>query len=258
MNLRKICLAVTGLAVCFLIMGPATGEIEGRGFVGKLGLEMSSSYVWRGINKSDDLVIAPTVAIEIDKPKISTRLWSNVNLSGSDSGELTEVHFTADWLIEFRDFGITIGGIYYNYATNVKYASLLHSIDDTAEAFARIEWLGGIDIIPSVTVYYDIDKVEGFYGEVGFEYAPPNYGNIEYGFSTSLGYASSDWNNYYFEINDSTFVNLNIKGYMRWPIDEHVFVTPYVAYSTVVDGDIQNKLSDEANLYAGVGVVMEF
>ncbi len=258
MNLRRTYSAVIGVVICFLMMGSAMGEIEGRGFVANIGAEVSSAYVWRGINKSDELVLAPSLEIKLDKPYISTKLWSNIDLTGAQSGELTETHFTADWMVPVFDFEVTVGGVYYNYVTDIGYAALLHKVDDTWEVFGRIEWMGGIDIIPSVTVYYDMDQNDGIYGEVGFRYAPPNYGDIEYGFSTTLGYATSDWNSYYFDVNDASFVGFDIRGYMTWPISEHVFVSPYAAYSTVVDRDIQRKLVNGATIYIGVGVVMEF
>jgi len=258
MSLRKVLAVLTMVMTCLMMTVPALSEIEGRGFTAELGADAASAYIWRGISKSADAVIQPSLTIKIERPQITTKLWSSIDLSGDDVGELTEAHFTADYSMTYADFDLTVGGIYYTYPVEPEYALLMNQVDDTIEIFGRIEWLGGVEIVPSLAFYYDIDKANGVYGEVGFRYDFPKYGDIEYEVSVMLGYASSDWNNYYFEVAESAFTNFSIGGNMIWPIDEHVFVRPFFGYSVITDGAIQDKLVDESNLFVGCGMIIEF
>ncbi|GAH16170.1 unnamed protein product, partial [marine sediment metagenome] len=146
---------------------------------------------------------------------------------------------------------------YYNYATDVEFTAP-GRIDDTAEVFGRIQWLGGIGVVPSLAIYYDLDQAEGIYGEAGFTYTPDKYHDVEYGFSAMLGYASSDWNNYYFEVNDSSFVNFDFDVFMIWPIEDNVSAKLFLGYSALVDEELQDAVGDDNNVYGGLGITLSF
>ena len=256
MNLKKTLLIALAGTMCLASL-TAGAAIAGRGFQASIAADVVSSYVWRGIEKHDDLAFQPSFKLNVDKPDVSVGIWTNINLGGTNSGELTEAILSADYSMVMSDFEISLGGIYYNYASDVEFTAP-GRIDDTFEVFAQAEWLGGISVVPTLTVYYDLDQAEGFYGSFGFMYKPEEYHDIKYGFSALLGYASSDWNAYYLEVVDASFVDFAFDVFVIWPLDTNVDAKLFAGYSALVDEELQDAASDDNTLYGGIGLSLDF
>jgi len=259
MNCGRIIIVVTMAAVCMCI-APAQADIEARGYDMRIGADAEYGYSWRGIQKHEEFVFQPYYQIEIDNPNIELNLWSNINVSGKNDGEMTESHFSGDYSFGVADFWVTVGGVYYNYLTEIEYSDdVADTVDDTTEVYLQFEWLGGVGVTPLIAVYYDVDKAEGAYGQIGFKYAPDEYAEVEYGFKALLGFATEDWNEYYFGGDrDSSFVNFDFGVFTNWMIEDNVGAKLAADFSTLIDSDLQDAVDNNNTLTISLGIYLNF
>jgi hypothetical protein len=240
----------------------AYADADVRGYEMTIGADLAYGYLWRGIPKHTDSAVQPYYSINIDAPDISFDIWTNIMVSEDDdgnSGEMTEAYFSGDYAFGVADFWVTIGGIYYNYLSDITYSDDLASmVDDTTEVYVKFEWLGGIDVTPMIALFYDVDQADGAYGQLGFTYQPAEYDDIEYGLHTALGFATSDWNNYYFGVDDSSFVNFDLGVFMDWMINDNAGAKVNVDYATLIDSEIQDATDSDSTLTASVGIYLDF
>ena len=262
MNSTKLVLVMV-IAAMFVTVLNAYADVEARGYEMTIGADLAYGYIWRGVTKHDELALQSYYSIDIDAPAISFDIWTNLMLGDDDeddnAGEMTEAHFSGDYSFGVADFWVTIGGIYYNYLTEITYADdLADTVDDSTEVYVKFEWLGGIDVTPMIALYYDVDQADGAYGQIGFTYQPDEYDEIEYGLHTALGFATEDWNNYYFGVNDSSFVNFDIGVFMDWMINDNAGARCSVDYSTLVDGELQDAVDNDSTIIAKLGIYLNF
>ena len=109
---------------------------------------------------------------------------------------------------------------------------------------------------PTVSVYYDIDEVNGLYATFGVSHSFP-LGEVVKGISPSLdlsgsvGYGSSNYNEGYFGVHSSGFVDLLLTAGLAIPIDEHLSVGPFVSFSQVLDSKLRDAVEDDNATYFG-------
>ena len=249
------------VAAMFVTVLNACANIDARGYEMTIGADAAYGYIWRGIRKHDDPALQPYYSINIDAPDISFDIWTNIVLSGDDdSGEMTEAQFSGDYAFGVADFWVTVGGIYYNYLTAITYSDdQADTVNDTTEVYIKFEWLGGMDVTPMISLHYDVDQADGAYGQIGFTYQPAEYDEIEYGFRTALGFATDEWNNYYFGVNDSSFVNFDFGVFMDWMVNDNAGAKINLDYSTLVDGELQNAAGGkDSSFSASIGLYLNF
>ncbi|GAJ23340.1 unnamed protein product, partial [marine sediment metagenome] len=155
-------------------------------------------------------------------------------------------------------FEFATGFIYYDYEENIFSSPLLPPLDSTYEIFGRVAWDSGMDVIPALAVYLDLDKAEGIYTALSFTYAPRAYMDIWYEWIVSLGYASSGYNSYYFGVDSSAFVDITATFSFTFPLLENISCTPFISYSSLMDGAIKNNMPDDSNFFGGASIKIEF
>jgi hypothetical protein len=123
-----------------------------------------SQYVWRGWGLSkDSFVIQPSVTASYKG--FSLNLWGNMDTSFQGTGDLekkakwNETNITFSYGHSFGMVGLEAGFIYY----------ALDGLDDWKEFYLSL----GLDTIlaPTVTVYREISKNQGWYVNLGISHS---------------------------------------------------------------------------------------
>jgi hypothetical protein len=216
----------------------------------------NTKYVWRGINVVDGSVLQPSATVSYRD--LSLNVWGNRDLTGKNGqrGDFTEYDVTLDYsLWSWRNLWLNVGTIYYKFP---------HSdAPSTNELYASV----GMDTIlsPSLTVYQDVDEADGTYASfsVGHEIADAvsfsETAGLDIALTASLGYGSSNYNDFYYSGVDSsgfTDVMMGISFPIR--ITENFVLTPAVNYSELLDSDIRDSMSDDSNVWGGLTASYSF
>lgn len=154
-------------------------------------MSVKSGYSWRGLEINDGAVLQPAVSVSSNGWWME--VWGNMDLTDAndDQYHLNEIDLTLahDW--EFERYTVSAGAIWYTYPGS----------DDagTTELFAGI--FLDVPLQPALTLYRDVDEIEGTYLEFSLSHAFPLPGDR---FTEGLlvtgmvGYGSSDFKNGYF------------------------------------------------------------
>ncbi|MHC5160055.1 MAG: hypothetical protein ACYSOC_00300, partial [Planctomycetota bacterium] len=125
------------------------------------------------------------------------------------------------------------------------------------------EFYGGLNfdtfLSPSVTWYYDADEVEGSYVSFAIGHSIELPENIPFGIDLGLnvGWADSDYNAAYWDVDDDGFNDLTLS--VGFPMEIGGWsVTPSVNYVSLIDSDISDAASDDDIVYAGISLGTSF
>lgn len=199
-------LLIALLAATALTAAAQEQETESRELPVDLSTEIGlySAYVWRGIIVNDHAVLQPSITAE--KGPFSFNVWGNWNLdqpAGRDDD--LEVDYTAAYTLPINNDNISVdvGVIYYTFPGDGS------GTPNTAEIFTSAAF-PNVVLTPVASVYYDIDEVNGWYGNLavsqGMEFTEALTGEL----GASVGYGTRNYNRYYFQDNlDNGSGNVN-------------------------------------------------
>ena len=151
-------------------------------------LDLFSSYVWRGLSLTNKPVAQPDVWVSFPAGNASITLgsWANIDLGKyddpdddiSESGGLSSFN-----LAEYNPYaevafgtgkstltGGVIGYIYPNDLTATSNGGLNSDLN-TWEAYGKVGF--DVPLAPEFSVYYDFDKIKGFYFEGAVSHSLP-------------------------------------------------------------------------------------
>jgi len=221
-----------------------------------------SSYVWRGQVLNNDTVVQPQVTIQ--HGDFSFNIWGNYDLGENSSGgssDFSEIDMTLAYdlpLTIYEDFGVSFGLINYNFPNSPVGAP------STTELFAKVTLLAFSDysIVPSVTLFGDIDEVNGTYMlfDIPVAYEVTDYLALEWGLS--IGYGNTSYNDYYWEAGSDKGANdYNVYGNASYELAENVVASLNLTY-TMLDGTIEdeaeNSYEAKEKFWAGVNIAYDF
>jgi hypothetical protein len=139
-----------------------------------------SSYVWRGLTLSGKPVIEPDLylTVPLGKASLTAGGWTNIELGQYDGGtisegggqsgpDLTEFDWWGEVGVPVGIATVTGGVTGYIYPNNAGYTSA----SNTLEVYGKLALSAPFN--PKVSVYYDVDKVKGFYVEGGISHGIP-------------------------------------------------------------------------------------
>lgn len=208
-----------------------------------------SKYVWRGTVPNSDPAFQPSITLT-HPSGASFNFWGSMdttNISGN-SGNFTE----QDYTLTYAWKSMSAGYIYYSFP-NTTYPS-------TQELFFNTPLGSKLPI--SLALNYDFDEAKGLYAALNTSYAYAMKSGKTLSLSAKLGFATSDYNNFYFYGTDKTgLVDLVLGTSMPFETGK-MKITPSVTYSTVVNSDLKDALSangvDKNNLIAGLTISSAF
>ena len=220
--------------------------------------DLFRKYVWRGQDLVDDWVLQPGASIGYKN--LTASVWGNLDLTDENGyeGEFSEVDLALDYSGQVPGIyilGFSLGAINYDFPAS--------GGDDTWEIY----WGFGLDVMasPSVTVYHDVDEVEGTYVSFGIGHSFENIVELwrETGLgldlSASIGWGSNGYNKSYWTVDKSAMNDLVLSA--AFPFEVAGFtVTPSVNYVTLMSDEIRSPNAYGSNdmWYAGVGFSKEF
>lgn len=140
-----------GLALLVPATAPAVGPVDLNAEVGYFG-----SYLWRGMNLMDNPVVQPEVSASLGGFGLS--LWGNLDADNADGTTgFNEYDVTVSYGVGLPMASVDLGVVYYTLPDA--------SDANTAEAYASAS--AGVLFSPTLTVYRDVDQIDGWYWEAG-------------------------------------------------------------------------------------------
>ncbi len=254
MNKRVLLLLV--VAACLGMAHRCSAESEESSVGFEVTADFFSKYVWRGQNLVDDWVFQPGASVSC--AGLTASIWGNLELTDETDhkGEFTEVDYALDYSGQVPGvevLGFSVGVIYYDFPNT--------DFDGTTEIY----WGLSLDVpaSPSLTVYRDLDEVEGTYVSAGVAHSVESL--LEFGSdmpvgleaSASIGWGDSSYNEGYWgtdggELND-------LVSSLAFPLEiAGVSVTPRVSYIVLLGSDIRDASADDDYFFAGVSLSKSF
>ncbi len=242
-----------------------------RGADASLDVEYYSSYVWRGQVLNSESVLQPAFSASADFG-LSLSAWGNMDLTDKADcrGEFTEVDLTVEYELPLTGlFGASVGLIEYLFPKEGDctdeppegHPDIPDRTDsDTREVFIAM----GLDVMlsPTLTLYYDVDEVNGFYGnfELGHEIALTE--QLALGLSASIGMGGRDYNDYYFGKKSIALNDLNLSAGLAYAFTEDLSASAAIRYTTLLDGSIRDGGSEiydnEDRIYGNISAAYSF
>ncbi len=221
------------IAATLLMLGanaPVFGaEEEAEKPSGSMSVSMLSKYVWRGYELSkDSIVIQPSITASY--MGFGINLWGNLDtdqdaeLFGEDGANWNETDLTLSYGGSAGMVSYSAGYIYYG----------LEGIDDTQEIYGSLA-LDTI-LVPTVTVYRDIDAYPGWYTTLGVSHSFQLSESISLNLGGQVSYLSADDEDTLADPDDpgsaySDFHDGKLSATLNIPITEEISVAPNISYS---------------------------
>jgi hypothetical protein len=238
-------------------------------------LDLFSSYVWRGLTLTNKPVAQPDVWVSFPAGNASITLgsWANIDLGKyddpdddiSESGGLSAFNFAEYNPYAEVAFGtgkatLTGGFVAYIYPNDLTATSNggLNSDLNTWEAYGTVGF--DVPLAPEFSVYYDFDKIKGFYFEGAASHSLPlgethtlDLGGLV-GFNAGQG---EDPEDEAFNFADDGFTHLDLSAGV--PLSAGVFsITPVVHFQ--INGDELTKFhspssdGSDVKVWGGVSI----
>jgi hypothetical protein len=265
---------VVGTAVLLSATAGVTGPVQAQTDVG-VDLGLFSSYVWRGVTRTNKPVAEPAVYLSVPIGNASLTLggWGNIDLGSYDdlNDDIAEGGGTSFNLSEFDPYaevsfpvgkatltGGVIGYFYPNDADAPNFVGLMTSDDNTVEIYGKLGYDAPFN--PELSIYYDIDKIKGAYieGAVSYSLAASENVSIDLGglAGFSAGQGIPDDLDESFNFADDGFTHLDLSAGIPFTVGA-VSITPVLHF--VVNGDDFTKFTsptDESDvkLWGGVSL----
>ncbi len=212
---------------------PVTGGVD---------LPLLSSYVWRGQVLNDDAVFQP--GLTASKAGFLVNAWSSMNLNDTETdGEFTEMDWTVSYSRSVGPVGLSVGVVQYTFPNSSleQEDGTVVAYPGTYEVFASAG-LPDVLLSPTVTVYRDLDEIDGFYGVLAVAHSFSLAEKVGLKLSASLGAGDSDYNSGYFGYDDAALNDLVVGMSLPISVIENLSVTPSLSYMVLPD----SSLSDSA------------
>jgi len=220
---------------------------------------LMSSYVWRGQVYNNDFVLQPQLTIE--QYGVSFNIWGNYDLGKNYAGvssDFSELDLSLAYAlpIDINEMAFDVGVINYTFPNTVA--------ESTTEIFASATVLSWKDyVIPSVTLFGDIDEANGTYFlfDIVAPYEISEYLAVEGGISA--GYGNTSYNDYYFGGNqDAGWNDYNFYANASYVIQEGLTVSANVTYTMLEGGAIEDAANAiyeaKQKVWGGINIAYDF
>lgn len=207
-------------------------------------LPLYSAYVWRGQVLNDEPVFQP--AMNLSKGGFGFNAWGNYNLTDADTGEsdFSEIDLTLSYGGKAGGVGYGFGLIEYLFPHQTQMVGdRTVASPGTREVYASLS-LPDLIVIPTMSVYRDIDEVEGTYASAGLAFSQVLMQKLTMGWTASLGVADKAYNEYYFGVADAALNDMTVGTTLSWKLSENVTVIPGFSYAWLPDADIREGAGD--------------
>lgn len=208
-----------------------------------------NKYLWRGIVLADGPVWQSSATIATGG--LSFNVWGNFELDDVNGKEYewTEIDFTGEYSLDLEAVSLAVGALYYTFPNT--------DFDSTLEVYLTAT-LNSV-LSPSVTLYKDMDLVEGMYLNFGIshslEFEDTNY-TID--LAAALGWGDEDHNGFYYGVSEAMLTDLLLSASMNMPLDANLTLVPMAAWSNLIDEDISDRFNESSHFIFGISANYTF
>lgn len=234
------CGATMAVVLAMAATAPMAGAAEANA-----SLSLLSGYVWRGQVNSDEAVAQPSFTAK-SASGLSLNAWANMDLTDNNSVTLYDADgaaSTKDADKEFWEYDLTLA-----YALPLKgpVSASIGAIQytfpvlgtSTREVYGTLA--ANTLLTPTLSVYYDFDAAEGFYGNIGIGHSFTLAEPLTLGLNASIGYGTADYNDFYFGVDDDAMNDVNVGATLGYAATKSLTISASVTYTTLPDGDISD------------------
>ncbi|MBM4130994.1 hypothetical protein FJ250_08190 [bacterium] len=253
--MKSMITLVTGLALLVPTVAAAVGPVDLSAEVGWFG-----RYLWRGMTLQDTPVVQPELSASLGGFGLS--VWGNVDADGADGASgFNEYDFTVSYGVGLPVASLDIGLVYYTLPDA--------SEQNTAEAYASAS--AGVLLSPSLTVYRDVDQIDGWYWEAGLSHGLPLSPGANVEMTARLGAGSDRYLEGYFptavskalETGDaaSSLTDAAFTVAVPWQATPLATITPSVTWSTLLEdasASVEDEGGDSDTLVWGLSAAISF
>jgi len=265
-NMKRVKVLGAALLVAGVAAAPTTASAQAE--IGAQ-VDLFSSYVWRGLSLTNKPVVQPSayLAFPAGSASVTVGGWASIDIGeyddpdddiseggGVGSFNLTEFNPYAEVAFPAGKATITGGVVGYIYPNDFG----LTDEANTWEVYGKVGF--DVPLAPEISVYYDIDKINGAYiqGAVGHTLPLNEKLGLELGglvgFSAGQGVPDSGDDSWNFSDDGLTHVDLSA----GLPLTAGMFsITPAVHFQ--VSGDDFTKITSptddsDVKLWGGVSI----
>ena len=194
---------------------PAPPAQQEPGLGGKVDLNFSSEYIWRGMELNHQFVMQPSA--RISESGFELEAIGNLDMSSSNEnrGKFTRWIYRAGLAKRSREGSAAISYIYYDNK-NLGFSK-------TQEIAMEVEY--GYPFFGGGDIYYDFDNADGFYfrSKIGFY---GDIGPLRLIPIVTMGYATGNYQDYYFGVDEDTFLDavISLKAEFNIVSGLHIYV----------------------------------
>ncbi len=234
-----------------------------------------SSYVWRGQVYNNDFVIQPQITLS--QYDVSLNVWANYDMAGANafgvSDDISELDLTLAYTlpIDINELAFDVGAIYYTFPNTLSPSTAELYARATVTSWASDEYV--VPVIPSVTLFGDVDEVKGLYVlfDVHAPYAVSDVLTVAGGISA--GYGNTSYNDYYFpngpgpdptvgSSQDAGWNDYNFYGTASYQITDAVSAQFNMTYTMLEGGAIRDAAKqiydNKEKFWGGFGIAYDF
>jgi len=228
-----------------------------------------SSYVFRGMVLNNDAVMQPQVTVE--HYGVSFNIFGNYDIGSNFDGvssDFSEIDCTLAYELPLaiEDLVVSVGLTHYTFP-NVTVGGAAR--ESTTEIFAKgtLKTLENLEIpvIPSMTIFGDVDEVNGTYVlfDVYVPYQITPELSSQFGFSA--GYGNTAYNDFYFGQGqgiDADWNDFNFNGALSYAVTDDLTASANLTYTVLNGGAIEDGADaiyeDDEKLWCGLSVAYDF
>jgi hypothetical protein len=207
-------------------------------------LPLYSAYVWRGQVLNDEPVFQP--ALNLTKGGFGFNAWGNCNLTDTDMGkpDFSEIDLTLSYGRKVEQVGYGFGLIEYLFPhQTLSEGDRIIAYPGTREVYIRLS-LPDLAVVPTISVYRDIDEAKGTYASAGLSYSREFGKKLTFELTASLGIADKDYNAFYFGVDKTLLNDLTIGAALTCKLRDNLSITPGLSYARFPDADIRESAKD--------------
>lgn len=222
-----------------------TSIASAQGLSKETRLELASANEWRGTVLTDGLVFQPQVDFSLPSGT-QLRVWGSFDLEDEGINEL-QLFLRHNFSVGLAN--ATVGAIRYQREG---------SWSDTTELYGSFSTT--IPMPFTVSIWKDIDAVDGFYARVGtgsnlpFISVPGT--KMDASWRVWLGYSDDEHAAYYGSVNGGV-ADLGGRVNFAFGVGK-AWVAPWLQYTTLVDSDFDSANGHRSNVTYGVAFGMGF
>jgi uncharacterized protein (TIGR02001 family) len=214
-----------------------------------------SAYVWRGQIVNNNPVVQPSVTAT--KGPFSLNVWGNWNVNDNRSrNDSAEIDYTFAYTLPESVFTeavtMDVGVIAYTFPGSG------NQVKPTEEVFAAATF-NEILFTPVASVYYDVDQVNGWYGNLALSQGVEISDAMTAEIGASVGYGTRNYNKAYFgEDNGSGAINdYNVYASTDYALTENLSLGALLQY-TRLDNGVGSDVGQNDVLWGGLSLAYKF